>query len=747
MWFSYEQLRKRGWLQRQCRNIVQLLPITQPAVSQHVAAPIPIDITEPFTSYSLEDTSALAREYVMRIRSAWNNGHKVVLRFNAPKGGGKSAFVSQIMKFLSCTDKNFGSISFQRVAQYTIYYDGHIRNILHMDPNMTGTRHMHTLHGPLNEYDLVLMEHGDDCAYTFHENKLKVFADQFVGATIDITIDKDVKTTRVFTTTSSTMLPAPSSLSHAWTGSLLKKEYSPDTRVSREMMEKLIKLQEEGELCSIAYETSCDDACSAVFVNGKEVWRRTITFKQQGQEIGQAGVDPLKTANAHKEALIVLQAEMDEYLRENKLTPHYVAVTKGPGLALPLVEGIYHAQKMAHALGIPIIHLDHIKGHAITPMMDNPELKYPYVCQIVSGGHTLTMLVRSATDMVRICCSQSDAWGEVLDKTARTLGREETPAGPTMEILMNLFMNGNKEWSNVLPTTTDTELERMASVYPVDEQLAVQGQLKEYRHILKEVYGKESVSASLDPSYVKMVLNRLINQNKLDGYNKEALLVEFNRAFLPVFPTEKEDLKKLKTETVKMLNSVKWTMRADTIMEATKSSQVPLLYQHRVNRYRQHLETKEKKTPVFKDFFDLSMTETSLPEPTQSVYSAVLHTAIANSLIADDMTAHAQYPDVTNYGLTGGVGCNRYIADEIAKALAKVGITFQTVEPRNCSDNAAMIAELAHHVLTEAIMALPNTDELVDELFKRGMGMIAEEPTLKTVKHTATKRWSGPTAT
>jgi tRNA A37 threonylcarbamoyltransferase TsaD len=739
MWFSPEKLAERGWLQRRCRNIVHMPPITQPAEPECY---VPIDLTASYISSSLKDTSALALEYAMRVRSAWVDGHKVVLRINAPKGGGKSALVSRIMERLSCTEGNYGSISFQRVAQYTINHDGHIRHILHMDPNITGARHMHTLHDPLNEYDLVLMEHGDDCAYTFHNKQLRTLSPQFVGAAIDITVDKDVDTTRVFTTTSSTMLPAPSSLSHIWTGSLLMKEYAPDTRTSQEMMEQLIKLKEKGTLCNGAYETSCDDACASISVNGKEVWRRTITFVQQDQKLGKGGVDPLKTANGHKEALIGLQAEMDEYLRANNLTLNYVAVTKGPGLALTLTEGIYHAQKIAHVLGIPIIHLDHIMGHAITPMKDNPGLQYPYVCQIVSGGHTLTMLVRSATDMVRICCSRSDAWGEVLDKTARALGREETPAGPAMEKLMNLFMNVDKAWSKVLPTTTDVELEGMVSEYPVDEKSIVRTQLKEYRNILKEVYGQESASASFDPSQVKMVLNRLIHQQKLGGYNQEALLVEFIRAFFPEVP--------LKKEVVKMINSVKWATRSDTIMDALKSTSGSVLYQHQVNRYRQHLETKENKTPVFKDFVDLSMTETSLPEPTQSVYSAVLHTAIANSLIADAMIAHAQYPDVTNYSLTGGVGCNRYIADVITKALAKVGITFQTVEPRNCSDNAAMIAELAHRVLTEAMTALPSLSalpELIDNLFKRGMGMIAEEPTLKTVEHSATKRWSGPTVT
>jgi hypothetical protein len=309
-----------------------------------------------------------------------------------------------------------------------------------------------------------------------------------------------------------------------------------------------------------------------------------------------------------------------------------------------------------------------------------------------------------------------------------------------MEEVMDKFMDGDKVWSKVLPTTTIKELQKMVSEYPVDKQSIVQTQLEEYHRILKAVYGKESVSTSLDPSQVKQVLNELIVKDKKGRFSREDLLVEFIRAFMPAVPT--------KTAIIKMINSVNFAAdtRADTIVsKLLMESSEPLLYQHQVKRYREHLENKDNKTPIFKDFVAQTMTETILPEPTQSVYSAVLHTAIANSLIADDMTAHAQYPDVTNYALTGGVGCNRYIAAVIDGALKKVGITFQTVEPSNCSDNAAMIAELAHRVLTEAMTAFPNTDELVDELFKRGMGMIAEEPTLKTVAHTATTRWSGPT--
>lgn len=744
MWFSNDELEMRGWSQRpHYLKTAQLLPITQPVVSQHAAAPerpVPINLTVPYTSLSLEETKKLAFEYVMRIKRAWENGLKVVLRLNAPKGGGKSALVSRIMELLSCTKGNYGSISFQRVAEYTINHDGRVRHILHMDPNMTGTRHMHTLHGRLIEYDLVLMENCDDGAYAFHNKVLKTSPELFVVVRIDIAVDKDVATTRVFTTTSTSLVPAPPSISHIWTGALLKKEYAPDTRTPQEMMKQIIKLIEEEKLCGVGWETSCDDACAAIYKNGVEVWRMTITVEQQGQDVGKGGIDPLKTANAHKDALKVLQAKMDEYLHEKELTPHYIAVTKGPGLALTLVEGIYHAQKMAHTLGIPIIHCDHIMGHAITPMMDNPHLNYPYVCQIVSGGHTLTMLVKSATDMVKICWSKSDAWGEILDKVARALGRPEIPAGPAMEKLMNLFMGGNKEWSNVLPTTTDAELEGMVLEYPADVQLTVRGQLMEYRRILKGVYGKNTLSASLDPSQVKLVLNNLVTLQKLDGCNKEALIVEFIRAFLAEIPKKKY--------VVDMINSVKWTTRSDTIMKAFDTTQESLLYQNQIERYRQHLETKENKTPIFKDFIDQFMTETSLPEPVQSVYSAVLHTVIANSLIKDAMTVHEQYNDVTNYSLTGGVGCNRYIADVIAKALAKEGITFQTVKPHNCSDNAAMIAELAYRVLTEAIKALPSLSplsELIDNLFKNGMGMIATEPTLQTVEHNATRRWSGPT--
>ena len=733
MWFPLNKL--APWFLRFVAYIVQLLPISQPGVSP----PVLIDISVPYTSLSLNDTRTLAFEYVMRIRHAWKGGFMVVLRLNAPKGGGKSAFVTQIMQLLSCTGDNFGSISFQRVAIYTINHDGCMRRVLHMDPNMTGTRHLHTLHDPLSEYDLVLMEHGDDTAYTNHTNQLKELK-KVVEVSINIDVGENIPSSRLFTTTSSTMLPAPPSLSHKWTGSLLKKDYAPDARMSVETTEELIKLQKDRKLCGEAIETSCDDTCGAISVNGKEVWRSTITFVQQDQKIGKGGVDPLKTANGHKKALIVLQAEMDEYLRANNLTPHYIAATGGPGLALSLVEGIYHAQKRAYDLGIPIIHLDHIMGHAITPMMDNPRLKYPHVCQIMSGGHSLTMLVRSATDMVRVCWSLSDAWGEVFDKVGRELGRHEIPTGPAMEKVMNNFMDGDKVWSKVLPTTTIEEIQTMVSEYPIDKQNTVQTHLEEYHCILKAVYGGKSVTTSLDPSHVKGVLNERIAKDKKVRYSKADLLVEFIRAFLTKEPTKKD--------IVTMINSVIFAAdtRADTILSKLRmESPEPSLYQHQINRYRQHLETKDNKTPIFKDFVAQTMTETSLPEPTQSLYSAVLHEVVAKSCIADDMTAHAQYPDVTNYSITGGVGGNLYIGDVIDAALKKVGLTFQRVEPRNCSDNAAMIAELAHRVLTEAITAFPNTDELVDKLFKSGMGMVALEPTLKSVKHGAEKRWSGPT--
>jgi tRNA A37 threonylcarbamoyltransferase TsaD/tRNA A37 threonylcarbamoyladenosine biosynthesis protein TsaE len=728
-------------LQQPCRNIVVFPSIMQPDVSQPEAPPEPINITVPYTSSSIEDTSALAREVVMRIRGLWEDGKRVMVLLNAPKGGGKSAFVTQIMDLLSHTNENFGSISFQRVAQYTIIHDGCIRHILHMDPNLGGPRHIHTLHDPMSKYDLVLMEHGDDCAYDWHRTQLKTLPN-FVEVKIDIAVDEHVETTRVFTITSTGLVPAPSSLPHTWTGSLFKMEYSPDTRIPRDVMEKLITLAQKGELCIIAYETSCDDTCAAIYVDGKEQWRQTTRIEQKDQEVGKGGVDPLQTANEHKNALVILQQEMDQILLQNNLTAHYVAVTKGPGLALTLVQGIYHAQKIAFERSIPIFHADHIMGHGITPMKSNPDLKYPYVCQIVSGGHTVTMCVKSATDMEKVCFSQSDAWGEVIDKIARALGIPDVPAGRAMEILMNKFMT-TKVWSDVL-------------------------QMKEYRQILMEVYGKESLTASLDPSHVKLVLNRLVEQHKRSGYDKKQLLLEFIREFYPDIAKKDEVVAKddvvaknevrtreeavakanaqHKKEIIAMVNSVKFTeLRATDIIQSLSAPAEPALYQHWVDRYKKYLQTKENKNPIFNDFVKLCITETILPEPVQSLYSAVQHTVIANSLIADAMVAHVKYPSVKHYSITGGVGGNDYIATAIKNALAKMEITFRRVAPIDCSDNGAMIAELAWRVFIETMYSYPIIDEFINKLFELGAGMITEMPTIEEVEHNARKRWSGPT--
>jgi tRNA A37 threonylcarbamoyltransferase TsaD len=759
-------------LQQSGRNIVVFPPIIQQGVSQPEISHEPIDITVPYTSLSIEGTRALAHELVMRVREAWIRENKVVIYINAPKGGGKSAFVTQIMNQLSQTDENFGSVSFQRVAQYTVIHDGCHRRILHMDPNLGGSRHIHMLHGPLSEYDLVLMEHGDDCAYDWHRTQIKALPN-FVEVKIDITVDEHVETTRVFTITSTGLVPAPSSLPHTWTGSLLKMEYSPDTRIPREVMKKLITLAQKGELCIIAYETSCDDTCGAVYVGGKERWRQTTRIEQKGQEIGKGGVDPLHTANAHKDALVILQREMDQFLLQNNLTAHYVAVTKGPGLAMTLVPGIFHAQKIAFERGIPIFHADHIMGHGITPMKSNPDLKYPYMCQIVSGGHTVTLCVKSATDMEKICFSRSDAWGEVIDKIARALGIPDVSAGRAMEIVMNKFM-ATKVWSDVLPTTTDDQLEKIALMYSnaqpttSDEQLEkvysdALKQLKEYCQILKEVYGKESLTASLDPSHVKLVLNRLVELHKRSGYDKQRLLVEFIRAFCPKISAKEEVMAKdevmtqeqkiasakanaqQKKDIVAMINSVKFTeLRADVIIQALSAPAEPALYQHWIDRYRKYLQTKENSTPIFNEFVKLCITETIQPEPIQSLYSAVLHTVIANSLIADTLVAYVKYPGVKHYSITGGVGGNDHIATAITNALAKMGIIFRRVAPNDCSDNAAMIAELAWRVFTETMNSYPIMDEFIDKLFELGAGMITEMPTIEGVEHNARKRWSGP---
>jgi len=171
----------------------------------------------------------------------------------------------------------------------------------------------------------------------------------------------------------------------------------------------------------LAIETSCDETGVAITRNGREILANEV-FSQADLHALYGGVVPEIASRNH---IIILTKLVEEALAQAKLTKEdldAVAVTYAPGLIGALLVGLNFAKSFAYALGIPLIPVHHIRGHIAANYIAYPELTPPFLCLVVSGGHSLLIDVRGYTDMEIIGTTRDDAAGECFDKIARVLG-------------------------------------------------------------------------------------------------------------------------------------------------------------------------------------------------------------------------------------------------------------------------------------------------------------------------------------
>ena len=116
-----------------------------------------------------------------------------------------------------------------------------------------------------------------------------------------------------------------------------------------------------------------------------------------------------------------------------------IAYTSGPGLLGALLIGESFAQGLSTALDVPLIPINHLEGHLMSPMMEFPEISMPFICLLVSGGHSMIVDVKAKADYEILGQSQDDAVGEAFDKVAKLLGLPY-PGGPHIE---KIALNGN----------------------------------------------------------------------------------------------------------------------------------------------------------------------------------------------------------------------------------------------------------------------------------------------------------------
>ena len=180
-------------------------------------------------------------------------------------------------------------------------------------------------------------------------------------------------------------------------------------------------------------ESSCDETSVAIVKNGREVLSNIINSQINIHE-KFGGVVPEIASRCHVE---VINGIMKEALKEAKLEINQIdgiAVTYGPGLVGALLVGVSYAKALSFATGIPLIPTNHIAGHISANYITHKDLEPPFLCLIVSGGHTHLVNVKSYTKFEILGKTRDDAIGEAFDKVARVVGLGY-PGGPKVDKL------------------------------------------------------------------------------------------------------------------------------------------------------------------------------------------------------------------------------------------------------------------------------------------------------------------------
>lgn len=185
----------------------------------------------------------------------------------------------------------------------------------------------------------------------------------------------------------------------------------------------------------LGIETSCDETAAAVVArdaDGRGEILSNIVLSQIEEHAAFGGVVPEIAARAHLLALDnIVQAALDD-AKTSLNALDAIAVTAGPGLIGGVMVGLMTAKALSATTGKPLIAINHLEGHALTPRLTD-NVDYPYLLLLASGGHTQLLEVKGLGDYKRLATTIDDALGEAFDKTAKLLGLPY-PGGPSVEI-------------------------------------------------------------------------------------------------------------------------------------------------------------------------------------------------------------------------------------------------------------------------------------------------------------------------
>ena len=201
------------------------------------------------------------------------------------------------------------------------------------------------------------------------------------------------------------------------------------------LVQLLFRMRPLDRFLTLGIESSCDDTSVAVLEGPRTILSWNIS-SQTERHAAFGGVVPEYASRMHLEAILPLtrealaEAGVSDPAKELSL----IAVTRGPGLMGSLLVGVMTAKAFAQAWNVPIVGVNHLEGHIFANVVDHEELKFPFLCMVVSGGHTEIVLARASGDYQMLGATQDDAAGEAFDKVAKVLGLPY-PGGPVIDRL------------------------------------------------------------------------------------------------------------------------------------------------------------------------------------------------------------------------------------------------------------------------------------------------------------------------
>jgi len=244
----------------------------------------------------------------------------------------------------------------------------------------------------------------------------------------------------------------------------------------------------------LGLESSCDDSAAALVTSDRRVLAQAVVG-QNGAHQPYGGVVPEIAARAHVE---ILPGLIEQVLSEAGLSigdVDAVAATAGPGLIGGVMVALLAGKGLALAAGKPLLAINHLEGHALSPRLSDPDLDFPYLLLLVSGGHCQLLEVRGAGDYRRLATTIDDAAGEAFDKAAKLLGLPY-PGGPAIEELAKL---GD-------PTAVPLPRPLVGSAEPHFSFAGLKSAVQ--RAVISGDFRKEDIAASFQQAVVDCLVDR-----------------------------------------------------------------------------------------------------------------------------------------------------------------------------------------------------------------------------------------------